>query len=535
MSSTTISSSSSSSNISATNYRVNYSDYVANITNSPKSNRKLPSVGVEHHINSVSNTNTIRGNQNIKTTINMPNYGGGTEKCARCSKSVYLAERKMGAGRPFHSSCFNCYNCHRKLETATLSEHKGEIFCKSCYTKQFGAHGLISGVSVSTETHVREQRTARRSSFGSDLDAPIINYQESRYRANSSDNLLREDYDKPIRRESNQQPSRTIEVKYESQTSTIRKPSEGIVVVDTTFRRPSSPIRVERNTNENNFKPIPNRTDDRTRRSSQSDDLSPSRGTSAFVEIPVVIHPRRDQSILGQIDLPTAPLRDNQSDRSRSASPSTVSNNSFQRQNSRNDDKSMTDSYSRFTANDSIFSTTPRSPSNTAGIVKIAPENPLISDSYHQSSTSSATYERKYQSSTSSSSTYNREAIRSRDSSPVNSIIARRSPSPTGSYNSSSTMRTSTTSYREGNKDISSSPTSAFTVRPEYRDSVSTNTSTAGRRSPSPTRSASALNEFIQKTNLADNSSKNTTEKFSALRALAKPRTNDGSDDEFDS
>ena len=29
----------------------------------------------------------------------MPHYGGGAEKCARCSKSVYLAEKKVGAGR----------------------------------------------------------------------------------------------------------------------------------------------------------------------------------------------------------------------------------------------------------------------------------------------------------------------------------------------------------------------------------------------------------------------------------------------------
>lgn len=40
-----------------------------------------------------------RSNQGTQQTGAMPNYGGGAEKCARCSKSVYLAEKKVGAGR----------------------------------------------------------------------------------------------------------------------------------------------------------------------------------------------------------------------------------------------------------------------------------------------------------------------------------------------------------------------------------------------------------------------------------------------------
>ena len=40
-----------------------------------------------------------RQNRDVQQTGVMPNYGGGGEKCARCSKTVYLAEKRAAAGR----------------------------------------------------------------------------------------------------------------------------------------------------------------------------------------------------------------------------------------------------------------------------------------------------------------------------------------------------------------------------------------------------------------------------------------------------
>jgi len=159
-------------------YRVNYSDYVADITHSPNSTRKLATTGIGHHINSATS-------QAKTTGSTMPHYGGGAEKCVRCLKSVYLAEKKIGGGKPYHISCFNCKNCRRKLDASALSEHKGEIYCKSCYTKHFGAHGLISGVSMSTERTIDH---------------------ESRYRSSSRENLV----EIPITIESRRSPSPSI-------------------------------------------------------------------------------------------------------------------------------------------------------------------------------------------------------------------------------------------------------------------------------------------------------------------------------------
>ena len=69
--------------------------FVCSINGSPKAVFKLGTVGTGQHANPFLN----RTNQPTQQTGVMPHYGGGAEKCARCSKSVYLAEKKTGAGR----------------------------------------------------------------------------------------------------------------------------------------------------------------------------------------------------------------------------------------------------------------------------------------------------------------------------------------------------------------------------------------------------------------------------------------------------
>ncbi len=65
------------------------------VTGSPKPTIKSVNTG----IGQLNNPFLNRQNQVVQQPGVMPHYGGGAEKCARCSKSVYLAEKKVGAGR----------------------------------------------------------------------------------------------------------------------------------------------------------------------------------------------------------------------------------------------------------------------------------------------------------------------------------------------------------------------------------------------------------------------------------------------------
>ncbi|RWS22477.1 Cysteine and glycine-rich protein 2-like protein, partial [Leptotrombidium deliense] len=74
---------------------------------------------------------------------------GGAEVCQRCNKAVYMAEKMMGAGSAWHKTCFCCKECNKRLESTTLCEREGEIYCKTCYSRNWGPKGYGFGGAVS--------------------------------------------------------------------------------------------------------------------------------------------------------------------------------------------------------------------------------------------------------------------------------------------------------------------------------------------------------------------------------------------------
>ncbi|KAK6189695.1 hypothetical protein SNE40_001695 [Patella caerulea] len=80
-------------------------------------------------------TQAVQGSGSAKT--------GPGPHCPRCGRTVYDAERAIGSATPWHKSCFNCNKCHKAIDSTTMNEYEGELYCKNCYVKDFGPVGIL--------------------------------------------------------------------------------------------------------------------------------------------------------------------------------------------------------------------------------------------------------------------------------------------------------------------------------------------------------------------------------------------------------
>lgn len=87
---------------------------------------------------------------------------GSAPKCPRCEKSVYFNEEQKALGRSYHKMCFKCANCQKLLSSTTLTDHEDEIYCRSCYNKNFGASGFGYGLTTSFKRDEGNNETRQR-------------------------------------------------------------------------------------------------------------------------------------------------------------------------------------------------------------------------------------------------------------------------------------------------------------------------------------------------------------------------------------
>ncbi|XP_072743645.1 muscle LIM protein Mlp84B isoform X4 [Anoplolepis gracilipes] len=73
--------------------------------------------------------------------------------CSRCGYPVYAAEQMISKNRVWHKRCFSCGECHRSLDSTNLNDGPdGDIYCRGCYSRNFGPKGVGFGIGAGTLT-----------------------------------------------------------------------------------------------------------------------------------------------------------------------------------------------------------------------------------------------------------------------------------------------------------------------------------------------------------------------------------------------
>jgi len=77
----------------------------------------------------------------LSTTTIMADDGDSTA-CPRCNGKVFHNERVVTKGKSYHKKCALCKTCEKNIGTKDICDGKdGDIYCKSCYARKFGAPG----------------------------------------------------------------------------------------------------------------------------------------------------------------------------------------------------------------------------------------------------------------------------------------------------------------------------------------------------------------------------------------------------------
>ena len=85
----------------------------------------------ENNGNSNSNRQSIVSNTSSSSSSEKLFNFGVSEKCARCQKSVYAAEKVIAASKSYHKLCFTCSTCKKSLSSMSCCDNNfGDIFCK---------------------------------------------------------------------------------------------------------------------------------------------------------------------------------------------------------------------------------------------------------------------------------------------------------------------------------------------------------------------------------------------------------------------
>eukprot|EP00232_Nephroselmis_pyriformis_P005986 CAMPEP_0182912252 /NCGR_PEP_ID=MMETSP0034_2-20130328/37413_1 /TAXON_ID=156128 /ORGANISM="Nephroselmis pyriformis, Strain CCMP717" /LENGTH=239 /DNA_ID=CAMNT_0025048911 /DNA_START=74 /DNA_END=789 /DNA_ORIENTATION=+ len=76
-----------------------------------------------------------------------PVFGGTTDKCDACTKTVYALEKIDVQGSIYHKNCFRCTQCKTALNMGNVGTIDSKLYCQAHYMENFKVESAAGGAA----------------------------------------------------------------------------------------------------------------------------------------------------------------------------------------------------------------------------------------------------------------------------------------------------------------------------------------------------------------------------------------------------
>ncbi|XP_019154421.1 PREDICTED: LIM domain-containing protein WLIM1-like [Ipomoea nil] len=86
-------------------------------------------------------------------------FGGTTQKCKACEKTVYCVDQLRVDSKVYHKSCFRCQHCKGTLKLSNYSSFEGVLYCQPHFDQLFKMTGSLEKSFEGAPKMARERST----------------------------------------------------------------------------------------------------------------------------------------------------------------------------------------------------------------------------------------------------------------------------------------------------------------------------------------------------------------------------------------
>ncbi|KAL3628692.1 LIM domain-containing protein wlim1 [Castilleja foliolosa] len=110
----------------------------------------------------------------MKMTI----FGGTTQKCKACEKTVYLVDQLTADSKVYHKSCFRCHHCKGTLKLSNYSSYEGVLYCKPHFNQLFKMTGSLDKSFEGAPKTARVERSSNQTAINSKFSSLFAGTQD---------------------------------------------------------------------------------------------------------------------------------------------------------------------------------------------------------------------------------------------------------------------------------------------------------------------------------------------------------------------